>query len=296
MAVTNPNPYPWGQCTYYCASVYPQMPADMGNGKDWLASARRHGFPISDQPRPGWVVVYSGGDEYSQYGHVAVVQGINTDGSFVVREMNMKGLGVVDSRSSSTRDVEGFFLPPGAPGAAYSMPAGMGVTGTPATAPASSSTGEGIASGFVNVLVNGLLVLGGIVVLGVGLALAVFSDRRAAQMVQQAQQGALRTAKSEARARQVAQRRTTRDAQRRQRYDERDERQAGQHRERMDAWLARGYTEEEAAELASEGKTPRRQTRAQRIYAAAEQARREGAENRVTRSAEEARALKEIPF
>ena len=49
----------------------------MGNGVDWAASAKKHGYPTGDTPRLGAIVSMSGGvlgASAGPYGHVAVVE------------------------------------------------------------------------------------------------------------------------------------------------------------------------------------------------------------------------------
>jgi len=49
----------------------------------------------------------------SWVGHVAYVESVNADGSFVVSEMNYKGWGIIDTRLLHTKDVPmiGFIYP-----------------------------------------------------------------------------------------------------------------------------------------------------------------------------------------
>jgi hypothetical protein len=54
-------------------------------------------------PSHGAVVVFAGPD-YSYDGHVAFVDGVNADGSFVIQEMNYDGWGRVDQRTIPAGD------------------------------------------------------------------------------------------------------------------------------------------------------------------------------------------------
>jgi hypothetical protein len=83
----------------------------MGNAIDWIASAKKQGYPILSTPTPGTIVVYGSG--YSQYGHVAVVDSVNNDGTFNVSEMNYNGWDVINQRRSTMWNVLGFIVPPG---------------------------------------------------------------------------------------------------------------------------------------------------------------------------------------
>jgi hypothetical protein len=105
------NGYVYGNCTYYVSQRFPQINQRMGNAIDWIASAKRLGYPILSKPTPGTIVVYGSG--YSQYGHVAVVDSVNGDGTFNVSEMNYNGFNVIDKRKSTTWNVLGFIVPPG---------------------------------------------------------------------------------------------------------------------------------------------------------------------------------------
>ena len=101
------NSYPWGQCTYWVALHFP-VPPYLGNADQWWANAAAHGMPETQTATAGSVVVYGAGHGYSGDGHVAYVVQVNPDGTFVVSEMNYVGLGVVDQRTSTTADVDGF--------------------------------------------------------------------------------------------------------------------------------------------------------------------------------------------
>ncbi|MBO0744091.1 MAG: CHAP domain-containing protein [Candidatus Dormibacteraeota bacterium] len=103
------NAYPWGQCTYYVATIY-NIPGDWGNADTWFPSAQAAGFATTSRPTAGAVVVWGSGGGYSVYGHVGVVQSVQ-GGTFTVTEMNFYGVGIVDTRSGvSMSDVEGFIL------------------------------------------------------------------------------------------------------------------------------------------------------------------------------------------
>ncbi len=104
------NAYPAGQCTYYVASIY-NIPGDWGNADTWFPSAQASGYATSGVPTAGAVVVWGSGGGYSEFGHVAVVQSVQSGNSFVVTEMNFYGVGITDSRPvTSLSDVEGFIL------------------------------------------------------------------------------------------------------------------------------------------------------------------------------------------
>jgi surface antigen len=76
----------------------------------WWANARAFGFPEGQTPAPGAIMV-AGISAWSPWGHVAYVESVNRDGSFVVSEMNYGRWGVVDYRtirSLSGQDILGF--------------------------------------------------------------------------------------------------------------------------------------------------------------------------------------------
>ncbi len=99
--------YPWGQCTWYVASL--RNVYWSGNAWQWAYTARAAGRPEGMTPRVGSMVVFGPGHGYSQFGHVAYVVAVQGSRSFTVDEANMLGLGVVDQRHiGSLYDVEAF--------------------------------------------------------------------------------------------------------------------------------------------------------------------------------------------
>ena len=99
--------YPWGQCTWYVASL--RNVYWSGNAWEWAYTARAAGRPEGMTPRVGSMVVFGPGNGYSQFGHVAYVVAVQGSGSFTIDEANMLGLGVVDQRHiGSLYDVEAF--------------------------------------------------------------------------------------------------------------------------------------------------------------------------------------------
>ncbi|MFN2462784.1 MAG: CHAP domain-containing protein [Candidatus Dormibacteria bacterium] len=87
------NHFPWGQCTYYVASRR-NIPWN-GDAWMWFGNARAAGYATGSTPRVGAVMVTW---ESRYYGHVALVDAVYGDGSYVVSEMNYRGLGIVDQR------------------------------------------------------------------------------------------------------------------------------------------------------------------------------------------------------
>jgi hypothetical protein len=115
--VATADAYAYGNCTYYVAERFPQINAHMGNAGDWVASARRLGYTVLQQPTPGTIAVYSKSYPGSGgYGHVAVVDSLNGDGSFNVSEMNFAGWNYIDKRTVTKADqnyIIGYIVPPG---------------------------------------------------------------------------------------------------------------------------------------------------------------------------------------
>lgn len=99
--------YPWGQCTWYVASL--RNVYWSGNAWEWAYTARAAGRPEGMTPRVGSLVVFGPGHGYSQFGHVAYVVSVQGSSNFTVDEANMLGLGIVDQRHiGSLYDVEAF--------------------------------------------------------------------------------------------------------------------------------------------------------------------------------------------
>lgn len=84
------NPYPVGKSTFWAWQNRPDLPATLGEAKDWAAAASAQGWPVSVYPRPYSIAVYPpgvlGADLVS--GHVAVVKQVNNDGSYVASQMD----------------------------------------------------------------------------------------------------------------------------------------------------------------------------------------------------------------
>jgi surface antigen len=87
------NHFPWGQCTYYVASRR-NIPWN-GDAWMWYGNARAAGWATGSSPRVGAIMVTW---ESRYYGHVAIVEAVYGDGSYVISEMNYRGLGIVDQR------------------------------------------------------------------------------------------------------------------------------------------------------------------------------------------------------
>lgn len=96
-----------GWCTDYAWSRRPDLKGTVrGNAGTWLSSAKANGIGTGGTPRPGAVQVSS----ESSWGHVAVVEEVYADGSYLVSEQNYKGYGVVSQRKMPANSgvVKGF--------------------------------------------------------------------------------------------------------------------------------------------------------------------------------------------
>jgi surface antigen len=100
--------FPWGQCTWYVASLRDVTWG--GDAWEWLAGARAAGMATGMSPRPGSIVVWGPGNGYSWYGHVAYVVSVQGASQFTVDEGNYDEVpGDLDQRPIGTlADVEGF--------------------------------------------------------------------------------------------------------------------------------------------------------------------------------------------
>lgn len=84
--------YPARQCTLwaYLRRSQLNLPVGsyMGNGADWAASGRRLGYLVNHTPHVGAIMVFPRGvaGSDSTYGHVAVVERVNSDGSVLISE------------------------------------------------------------------------------------------------------------------------------------------------------------------------------------------------------------------
>jgi surface antigen len=96
--------FPYGYCTWYVASRK-YVPWG-GNAGTWLYHAKAAGYATGKTPRAGSIMVSS----ESWWGHVAIVEKVNGNGTFTVSEMNYAGFAKRSTRtiSSSSRAIKGF--------------------------------------------------------------------------------------------------------------------------------------------------------------------------------------------
>lgn len=97
------NKYDYGYCTWYAynrrAELGRPVGSFWGNASTWASYARGSGYLVNNTPAVGAVMQ----DSYSAggYGHVAVVESVNGDGSIYISEMNYAGWNVKSYRTLS---------------------------------------------------------------------------------------------------------------------------------------------------------------------------------------------------
>lgn len=102
------NAYSWSECTWWAYvrrhQLHLPVGSYLGNGEDWAASARRLGYWVDGTPRsPGDVMVFAAGQDGAsvEYGHVAIVERINDDGTVLISECGSAYHGVTHYRTLS---------------------------------------------------------------------------------------------------------------------------------------------------------------------------------------------------
>ena len=110
----NSSGYAYGYCTWWVS--HKRYIPWHSNAAQWWLSARAYGFAEGATPRVGAVMVmgYGVGGASATAGHVAYVESVNANGSFVISEMNWWGVvgggwGKVDYRTvTSMAGILGF--------------------------------------------------------------------------------------------------------------------------------------------------------------------------------------------
>ncbi|MBD9949138.1 phage tail tip lysozyme [Enterococcus faecalis] len=92
------NAYAPGNCTWFVfnrfAQVGKHIHPTMGNANQWVYNySQTPGATLEAEPKKGDAVIFTNGvaGSSTQYGHVAYVEHVNSDGSFVISEMNVNG-------------------------------------------------------------------------------------------------------------------------------------------------------------------------------------------------------------
>lgn len=99
------NAYELGNCTWYVYNRFAQIGIGiypyLGNANQWVDSGQAQGYEISTTPKPGSAVVFMNGVAGASpiYGHVGFCEYVNSDGSFLISEMNFGGLYVTTWRT-----------------------------------------------------------------------------------------------------------------------------------------------------------------------------------------------------
>ena len=87
----NPR-FPWGWCTWYVSTR--RNVTWVGDAYQWFGNAQAQGYPVGSSPQAGSIMV----TWESGLGHVAYVESVNADGSWLVSEANFRGFGVTSQR------------------------------------------------------------------------------------------------------------------------------------------------------------------------------------------------------
>ncbi len=90
------NHFFYGQCTYWAAFRYHQLTGLwvpwLGNAGDWAYNAAPYGWIVSSRPHLHSIIVLAPGVQGAGgYGHVAIVESINADGSLTTSNYNWAG-------------------------------------------------------------------------------------------------------------------------------------------------------------------------------------------------------------
>jgi LysM repeat protein len=85
--------FPGGWCTWYVATK--RNVTWRGDAGYWYANASAQGYPVGPTPKVGAIMV----TWESWAGHVAYVESVNADGSWVVSEMNWIAFNVINERT-----------------------------------------------------------------------------------------------------------------------------------------------------------------------------------------------------
>lgn len=109
------NAYPYGQCTWWAYERRHQLGkfsgSHFGDARSWAASASALGYPVDNIPaQQGDILVFMPGQAgaHGYYGHVAVVEQVNPDGSILISESNVRGLGIITNRVFSAEQAKTF--------------------------------------------------------------------------------------------------------------------------------------------------------------------------------------------
>ncbi len=102
------NRYAFGNCTYYAydrrAALGRPIGSFWGNASTWASAARSAGYTVNGTPAPGAVAQWNAYADgwIGYYGHVAIVESVNGDGTVTISEMNNSALGGYNRVNSRT--------------------------------------------------------------------------------------------------------------------------------------------------------------------------------------------------
>lgn len=109
---------PPGECTSWAAAIWPGHHGRgvtwSGDAWEWYANAALQGYAVSNAPSRGAIAVFERtGEDGGEWGHVAVVVGVSSQGMRIT-EMNRAGRFVVDERTVRLSDphITGFISVP----------------------------------------------------------------------------------------------------------------------------------------------------------------------------------------
>lgn len=94
------NSYPVGQCTWGVKELAPWASNWWGNANTWAINASNQGYVVGSVPAVGAIAVWDGGE----YGHVAYVTDVQSDGTIQVLEANY-------NRQKQINNYRGYFNP-----------------------------------------------------------------------------------------------------------------------------------------------------------------------------------------
>lgn len=103
--------YPWGQCTWFVWNRAREFGITfdpyMGNGGDWKYKT---GFTITNTPTEHSAVCFSPGQSgaHPEYGHIAFVEQVKSDGAILISESNGQGLGIISYRTFDAETAKQF--------------------------------------------------------------------------------------------------------------------------------------------------------------------------------------------
>ncbi|HSX47552.1 MAG TPA: CHAP domain-containing protein [Patescibacteria group bacterium] len=93
--------YEWGNCTWWVsmrrAQINDPIPNSWGNAATWSTRAVTQNYLVDHNPTVGSIMQISNVDH--GLGHVAFVESVGLDGTWIISEMNTLGLDIVDYKS-----------------------------------------------------------------------------------------------------------------------------------------------------------------------------------------------------